>query len=547
MRKHIEKGKKFLRGKWIICFFLFLFLVSITLIHFYFLPVITSDSTGYHGCAQVLKGSLSVAQWQTIRGPVMPLILYLSWFIFGDTPVGFQLLTFIFFLTSILFLYLIVTEVVRDDKKLASKNILSILALSSFAFNPIIIGYFHTMLTEFVAITVLLISCFLSVKWVSFEIKKKNKLTLLIYSFLFLLLTLFSWFLKQPYLFITTGPFLIATILSVFKDYSLKNILFRFFAFILPIIFLFVSINLWNRYLVFKMNVEETSSSMEQQGLTEGMIRANSNFKQVSRENTLNLDFIDSLETLKPKDREVIIKLLLREDKTYDYDLYEVHDKYSDGVFDILFVEYPDINRGAFYKTFRFLKESILNYPGLVIHSYYLNYLSLVNINKYDYSQFFSLKERLDLKELHGENENIGLAIFFRPSTFLGSASRKARNMEQYKFVNTSKLPSKIFHSIIRKPSLLFFKVVFILLPFFFVFSLLKYFLQIKKSKKENLFLLEVLIILFGSSILHILVHVLTGSIVDRYSVIAFPPTLLGIILFLRFIKSREKVQRNNI
>lgn len=491
-------------------FFLLLFIL-LTVIYFSFPGIITTDSTRYHICAQVLRGTLPITDWHVIRGPVMPFILFLSWLVFGDTPFGFLITSYLFFLTSIFFFYLIIKEVLKQGITSLGKYIIFTLFILLFVFNPLIIGYFHVMLTEFVAITIALVACFLSIKWVTIEFKSENRLMLLIYSFVFVILTLLAWFLKQPYLIIVVGPFCIATILSISKSFSLKNIVFRISVFIFTFLILFWGIVTWNKYL--SLNVGQESASMEQESLADGFVRANSNFRPV------------------------------HEDVSSDYDLYEVLDISSGKVIDTLKIQRSGEDVG-FSSSFDFLRSAIPNYPLQVIHSYYMNYMSLINVNRYHYREFYSLRGRLGINDLHGENENIGLAIYFRESTFLGSASGKARNMEQYEFSNTSRLPDNIFRNFLRVPSLFLFKFTFLLLPIAFTFSLLIYiYLRIKKSNERNkLYILEILIILFGFSLLHVFSHVITGAIVDRYTIVAYPTALLGMILLFSFVKIRNRV-----
>ena len=51
-------------------------------------------------------------------------------------------------------------------------------------------------------------------------------------------------------------------------------------------------------------------------------------------------------------------------------------------------------------------------------------------------------------------------------------------------------------------------------------------------------------IILLGFSFLHILLHAVTGAIIDRYAVPAFITTILGIfLLVLSVIKSNDKIK----
>lgn len=536
MRKNIDKKKIVYLG-----IFLF-FAIIFTIVYFYFLPVVTSDGTGYHRSAQVISGNLPLSEWQAIRGPILPLILYISGFLFGDTPLGFQIISYLFFVVSILFMYLIMKEFLKESRDSFKNNIICFFSIVLIIFNPLIIGYFHVMLTEFVAITISFVACFVFIKWMSYKFEKDNYFKLFICSFFIIVLVPISWFLKQPYIIVVLGPFILATILSILKDFSFKNTILRISVLILSVFVLLTSIILWNRFLTIHIEAEESSSSLEQNFFAEGVIRANSNFRYIEKENLSEEELNGLLQRVKINDTTKLSKIINKESNLDNYDFYEVLDKYTGEGTDIMIVEYTTDNPEPFVRISKFFKTAILNYPSLVIHSYYLNYLSLINVNKYDYGQFFSLKERLSLEELHGENENIGLSIYFRKSTFLGSASGRAINMDQYKLANTSKVPIKIYNDWIRKPSLLLFKYTFILLPFLLIFSLIKYAILKceKNSQNTDIQQTEILIIILGFSFLHVLSHVFSGAIVDRYTIVAYPLALLGIILFISSINIKK-------
>ena len=83
-------------------------------------------------------------------------------------------------------------------------------------FNPIIFGFYHSLLTEFVAITLSVISCYYAVIWYDVEpLKDKKKFVLI--SLWFVFLTVFSWFLKQPYISCGFFPLLVSYVISLFK------------------------------------------------------------------------------------------------------------------------------------------------------------------------------------------------------------------------------------------------------------------------------------------------------------------------------------------
>ena len=149
----------------------------------------------------------------------MPLIIYTITELFGDNTLGFVLGTFIFYLTGIISGYLIISKVLLTQSNKTIKTLIWILFVILFIFNPLIIGYYHVMLTEFVAMTFTLLTIYLSIKWISLD-PLKEKMKFVLYFLIFLIISISMWFLKQPYVIVTLIPISLATILSIVK---LKN------------------------------------------------------------------------------------------------------------------------------------------------------------------------------------------------------------------------------------------------------------------------------------------------------------------------------------
>ena len=86
------------------------------------------------------------------------------------------------------------------------------------------------------------------------------------------------------------------------------------------------------------------------------------------------------------------------------------------------------------------------------------------------------------------------------------------------------------------------FKVVFILLPIILISSLyIRLFTKKNKSYYKNL---NLIIILLSFSLLHVLLHTVTGAIIDRYATPAFMTTILGIFMFIKLIlPTKNKVK----
>ena len=86
------------------------------------------------------------------------------------------------------------------------------------------------------------------------------------------------------------------------------------------------------------------------------------------------------------------------------------------------------------------------------------------------------------------------------------------------------------------------FKFVFLLLPILTI-VIIAIRLTTKKSehykKKMNL-----IIILLGFSFLHLLLHTVTGAIIDRYAVPAFITTILGTFMFVELVCNNRNLKK---
>jgi hypothetical protein len=93
------------------------------------------------------------------------------------------------------------------------------------------------------------------------------------------------------------------------------------------------------------------------------------------------------------------------------------------------------------------------------------------------------------------------------------------------------------------KPSILIFNISFLFLPFVLTVTVIYWFVQRKNGDVYRQKVLTLAIILLGYSFLHLVLHTVTGAIIDRYAVPAYITTILGYMCFCfafcKFEKSR--------
>jgi len=190
-----------------------------------------------------------------------------------------------------------------------------------------------------------------------------------------------------------------------------------------------------------------------------------------------------------------------------------------------------DQNGGISTKfAMKFIIKAFTLYPGQVIDSYITNYLGLINIYKSGSADgvAYSVKEKGFDALGCVENCAIAISILNEKSNIYYLPEEmylKVQNYEQY--IDTPFLFRSIL-GINRVPSMIIFNLSFFFLPFILVIQIV-YLLLKKKSLsdlKKNILLLSIILLSYSFS--HLLVHTVTGAIIDRYASPCFITTILG-------------------
>ncbi len=213
------------------------------LLFFSFCAILTYDSGHYLSYVSIFEGNSPASSWDIVRGPVFPIIIHSFNILFGKTNTGLLVGLFIYYLIFSLTCYKTCQEICQHYKH---KKIIETILVIVLLFNPLIFGYFHVLLTEFVAITLTLLNILIAYKWIFIDPKRKN---LILYSLYFIFSILFCYHLKQPYIIISFIPPLVAAIISIFINHQKKNILYRISTLVVSLVILLISIFSWNGIL----------------------------------------------------------------------------------------------------------------------------------------------------------------------------------------------------------------------------------------------------------------------------------------------------------
>jgi hypothetical protein len=129
--------------------------------------------------------------------------------------------------------------------------------------DPIVFGYYHTVLIEPIAATLLVFSVSASIKILENASDDLSVRSILKYFLFFFLSIPLSWSLKQPYFLVTLIPFSLGSVIAILKVKNGTKKIFYLVNFISVILVLVLSIAGWNSF-IDKVNVNDTTRSPQE-------------------------------------------------------------------------------------------------------------------------------------------------------------------------------------------------------------------------------------------------------------------------------------------
>lgn len=508
----------------------YILLIFIAWFYLTFPMILTYDSAHYMGYVQIFENVLPFSTWDIVRGPVFPILIHLSNLFFGKTSNGIVLFSFIFYLVMFFVSSKIIKEFSRENKK--TKIVLTILFFLLVVFNIIVFGYYHTLLTEFVAMTISVVSCYLSWKLLLKTTKgdKKHYFLLMLY---FVIMVPFSWFLKQPYVSITLFPLIISTIISLFTSRPIKRFLPHFAVLLLSIVSLFIGIFAWNKVLERKELETDTSRSAFNM-LGQGMIDPLENYEILGDVNT---DYLEKAQFLSSDEREML------NNTKNNFKIVEVYNT-KGALIDQMLVKTKENGFVSSEDALKFILNAFWQHPLETLYSYTVNYLGIVNA--YHPSTLNSAEYYIDKDfSLLGCQENCGIATIIgqtRSNIFYIPENMVYRIQDYEQSINSPFLFRLILNSL-KTISIVAFNVSLFLLPFVLPAIILYLILKkkISKNKRERMYLS---VILLGYSFLHICAHATISAVIDRYASPAYITAILGYLGLISLLYNTKHDKR---
>lgn len=455
-------------------------LILIVVLFFSFNVILTYDSGHYLTYVSIFEGKSPASSWDIVRGPVFPLIIHAFNIIFGKTNAGLLVGLFLFYLLFAFTCYNLCCEITKTYKH---KKIIQNIVFVILILNPLIFGYFHVLLTEFVAITMTVLNIMIAYKWIF--IKDDNKKSLILFAIYFIFSIVFCYHLKQPYILISFIPILVAAIIAIVRNHKRKNVIQRISTILISLIFLIISIVSWGNVLV--------------------AIGANHDSGRDS-------------STMLGK------QLLLAYQISYDNDNDGKNDKLST-------IDATNLIMGGFFKNpFRTIKIYLQNYCGLS------SMCEITTPNGYD---FTSTSNLVGLSTY--ENTFIGYATFREEDNISPMKENMSILASNYSVPKNKSIFAKPMNWL-KIPTNLLFKVATIT-PLLSLVALTIFKLKYKNKKYNNLFYLNLILLI--TSCCHMFIGAGIGMIIDRYAIEIFVPSLLGLFGTITYIISLKQGKKD--
>ena len=497
--------------------FIILFII-ITVIFFSSHLVITWDSTHYLTYVDILEGNSTFSNWDIVRGPVFPILLFLSDSIFGKSDIGILIMMYLFFLLFFYTTYSLLKNIFTKNKH---KDLISLIITCVVCLNPMVLGYFHAMLCEFVAITLSMLSINIGLKYY----KEENKKIRILYSLYYVLGVTFAYFLKQPYVLICLLPLLISSVLAIINNHKLKNVLYYVGTVLLSVIVLFASIKVWNHILVSKgldLNTNRNAVNILGEQLYHSI--DGYEYKIVN-----NKDDIYYNEHLSDKEKTVAYNWLNEYGKVYVLSVKDNDRVLED---DIVFI--GDNNNPSTIKMGVEILKTFVKHPIIVISSHLKSYcgLSSICVIDIDSGLQFPITDEVDFVNAH-ENDSIGYRSFREIENNFYFPSERMELAQYYIEPVSQSFISKIYENLFEFTSRLF-KFVIISAPLFLILLIIFRIVIRKHLVNYTIYISALFLLLFG--VFGGFINAWVSSVIDRYVMFCFVPNLIGIILTVYFI-----------
>ena len=514
-------------------------LILITYVFFQFNIFITYDSSWYYSYLRYFNGAADFSNWNIIRGPSFPFVMFIITKIFGDNSFGMLIGLYIIYMLFIVLGYRLLKELYVYSKSDYPLFYYVIAYIVLLIFNPMFLGYSHAMLTEAIVPTFLLIAGIICFKYYKINLKDSRISKYIIYTIGLSLLSLFVYFIKQPFVPPVWMAILITAVLSFINYKSWKDFLLKVSTFIIAFLITLLGVFIFNNIIVSKSDKNASASNMAANGIF-GM---SYNFKPLEQEEYCKKDFLDN-RVFSDKDKNKVSELMENNKDDWcsmftPYDVMDVNQNYY-----MTIIRYDNESKSIF-DSIGFLVGLWIKYPRISIQSYYENYMVLTDLSASDgVTPIDGL--RSDIIE---ENDDMAYSIYnidWKNAYWLwdenefpypkGLGIYPPKDMESYAGQCTENEELSVIVQLFEPISTTLFKG----LMFFSVLIMVYSFIMFIRYKNHLYFIIT---LFSGMAVTNILFHTVFGTTIDRYIYPTYPLMLL-VFIFLFIDKSKINIKK---
>lgn len=218
LRRYLTNQDKKTKSDGITRYALVIFIALLVIVDLLYTITLSYDSGHFLSLVEEIRQG-TWHNWDPIRQIGFPLVLYLAQSIFGLSTTA--LLIPMVLAHSILFVtgYSLIVNVFHPRSKRARLLIMGVVFIF-IAMDPTVVGYFHTLLTEYLVATLAIISCLLAYCLVNTQLFSSRFYWL---TASMIVLVVFAWNIKQPYIGVALFPLSIACLMLLIRSFTKKS------------------------------------------------------------------------------------------------------------------------------------------------------------------------------------------------------------------------------------------------------------------------------------------------------------------------------------
>jgi len=359
-----------------------LLIISSTYIFFQYKMIIFPDSIGYYHNAYIIMGIKNLSEWLTVRGFGFPLIITFWIKLFGDTSLGMLIGSYTAYLTMIIIIGYLIQKYIKLNE-INNKLLYFFLYIIIIVFNPLIIGYNHTLLTEAVMPAIYFAEVLLCLKWYESTLRQ-NKKSIIILNIIFILLGILIWFIKQPFIVAYIVGLLITAICSAIKNKSWKILAQKLLTILICLVTLFICLKIWNSFISNNISTQNSPSDLNNKYLNNKFISGlNVFYYGVSKDTFCNTNYIEKAD-FSNKEKEKIYLLIEEESENWCSYIKVFEIKELNGAHVATEILYSNNGNFNLESRLSFLVKNVIKHPTYVLRSYLYNYLAIADIQTTD-------------------------------------------------------------------------------------------------------------------------------------------------------------------